>query len=327
VIGYDQRVSQTLALINKCLDVGATLPSATDNAAPTQQQMGEDALADEAASCELIARSAAGVVVVARPHSPLDGFVRSLLGLRNVADTRSVIVQFLAMVLGIAGVAIALGLGTKGRITGIWIDERNRVSLARAQVTLWTIVALGGFAVIALYNIGLGAPVTFPRIPTSIVAALGIAFASPMLSALILDRQAFADPKSPLGFITTVGQMSSKTKDFADREAQAEDSKLEARALPDDASLADVFLGEHVADSNQVDISRLQNVVLTVTLVFGYFAMLLGQLASIVPESLLSGLSALPDAGATFTSVLLASHATYLGTKVYGSTGVPQDQH
>jgi hypothetical protein len=254
----------------------------------------------------------------------LDGFAHSLFGLKHLPDTGSVIVPLLAMTLGIAGLAIALGLGTKGRITGIWIDERNRVSLARAQVTLWTIVALGGFATIALYNVGLAVPVPFPQIPLSITAALGIAFASPMLSALILDKQTFADPKSPLRLITSIGPMSSKATDLRDREVQADDFKVETRALPSEASLVDLFVGEHVADSGQIDISRLQNVVLTITLVLGYFAMLLRQLGGIPPES---GLSSLPDPGASFTSVLLVSHVTYLGTKFYGRTRPTQDNH
>jgi hypothetical protein len=92
---------------------------------------------------------------------------------------------------------------------------------------------------------------------------------------------------------------------------------LEVRTNPTDASLADVFVGELVSESNQVDISRLQNVVLTVTLILGYFAMLVDRLRSIPAEYLLSGMPHLPDPGAAFTSVLLISHATYPGTKAY----------
>jgi hypothetical protein len=80
-----------------------------------------------------------------------------------------------------------------------------------------------------------------------------------------------------------------------------------------------VFMGEKTSDAGDVDISRLQNVVLTVTLVLGYFAMLTEQLRAISPDSILSGLASLPDPGAAFTAVLLVSHATYLGTKAYKS--------
>ena len=103
--------------------------------------------------------------------------VAALLGFTGIAAGAAGIAKILFVVFlifaAVTGVAIALGLGTKGRVDGIWIDERNRVSLARAQVTLWTIVALGGFATIALFNVGLGGPVAFPVIPGSIAAALG----------------------------------------------------------------------------------------------------------------------------------------------------------
>jgi hypothetical protein len=318
-IAYGPKVGQAINAIKKCLNVGIAPPPAKETTG-AQQAAATNAAADEIASCELVARSAAdaGIVDVAPPRSFLDGVANSLLGLRSVANTRSIIVQLLAMTLGIAGLVIALGIGTKGRITGVWIDERNRVSLARAQVTLWTIVALGGFAAIALFNIGLAAPVAFPQIPASIAAALGIAFASPMISALILDKKNFAESE-PLGKIKFIGQTGVDATDFSDREVAAS-SQFETRSDPAEASLADVFVGEHVGDSAQVDISRLQNVVLTVTLVLGYFAMLVGQLSSIPADSLLSGLPSLPDAGATFTSVLLVSHATYLGTKAYGGS-------
>ena len=96
-------------------------------------------------------------------------------------------------------------------------------------------------------------------------------------------------------------------------------SGLETRVDPTQASIADVFMGEKTSDAGDVDISRLQNVVLTVTLVLGYFAMLTEQLRATSPDSILSGLASLPDPGAAFTAVLLVSHATYLGTKAYKS--------
>jgi hypothetical protein len=119
--------------------------------------------------------------------------------------------------------------------------------------------------------------------------------------------------------VTTVGGSARDTKDFSDRGAflAAPLSGLETRADPTQASIADVVMGEKTSDTGDVDISRLQNVVLTVTLVLGYFAMLTEQLRTISPDSILSGIPHLPDPGAAFTAVLLVSHATYLGTKAY----------
>ncbi|MGJ5208143.1 hypothetical protein [Bradyrhizobium sp. HKCCYLR20261] len=309
-------VGATIALIRKCLNVGLAAPPAEDKPAGTPDADAAAAAADQAASCELIARSAGNLVPVKADAGFLNNSVAMLFGAKLVAGTRSILLQLLLTTIGIAGLAIALGLGTKGRVDGIWIDERNRVSLARAQVTLWTIVALGGFATIALYNVGLGAPVAFPQIPASIAAALGIAFAAPMISALILKTKGLED-------VTTVGASARDAKDFGGRGdfLTAAPSGLETRADPTQASIADVFMGEKVTDAGNVDISRLQNVVLTVTLVLGYFAMLTGQLRAISPDSILSGLDHLPDPGAAFTAVLLVSHATYLGTKAYTTAG------
>jgi hypothetical protein len=196
VVPYNRRVGQAIVTIRNCLSLAVATES---NGQPASLPSGADAASGQAASCELVARSAAdaGLISATPPKSFLDGLVSSIMGRHNVPGTRSIIVQLLALTLGIAGLAIALGLGTKGRIAGIWIDERNRVSLARAQVTLWTIVALSGFAAIALFNVGLGGPTAFPQIPASIAAALGIAFSSPMISALIPNTKDFGTKDSP----------------------------------------------------------------------------------------------------------------------------------
>ena len=317
---YGPKVGQTIASIRKCLNV--VIGPETSDTKPAQPADADTAATDEKASCELVARSAAdaGIVGVMPAKSFFDGLANSLLGLRSAPGTRSILVQLLATTIGILALAIALGLGTKGRVTGIWIDERNRVSLARAQVTLWTIVALGGFATIALYNVGLAGPVAFPQIPAAIAAALGIAFASPMISALILNSKALGTPDMSAGQAGTSGGAVNSSI-VTGRVVDVPNDPLETRAVPTDASVADVFVGEHVSDAGNVDLSRLQNVVLTVTLVLGYFAMLIGQLGSIPADTLLTGISALPDPGAAFTSVLLVSHATYLGTKAYNGSG------
>lgn len=317
---YGPKVGQTVAMIRKCLNIA--IGAEPGDAKVGQAADADTAAADEKASCELVARSAAdaGIVGITPAKSFFDGLVNSLLGLRSVSGTRSVLVQLLSTTLGVAALAIAVGLGTKGRVTGIWIDERNRVSLARAQVTLWTVVALGGFATIALYNVGLGGPVAFPQIPAAIAGALGIAFASPMLSAVILSSKALAAPDMTAMQPAASGAGANSSL-ITGRSADAPADLLETRAIPSEASVADVFVGEHVSDAGNVDLSRLQNVVLTVTLVLGYFAMLVGQLGSIPADTLLTGISALPDPGGAFTAVLLVSHATYLGTKAYSGSG------
>lgn len=255
-----------------------------------------------------------------------------LTGATSVAGSASILVPFLMLVSGIAGVTVALGLGTKQRVAGVWIDNRNRVSLARAQVTMWTVVALAGYGVFALFNIGFagiagaaavaaGASAAeaadiakfgaFPVIPASVAAALGIAAVSPMLSALILPTKD-AD-------LTVRGSEADLRKRGAPFFG-AESEGLDKRPSPRLASIADIFMGEEKVNADTVDVSRLQNVVITVTLVLGFFSILVAM--TTIDAAQLIGAKAsifktLPELGATFTSLLFVSHATYLVAKAH----------
>lgn len=250
-----------------------------------------------------------------------------LTGTDPAVGSTSILVPFLLLVAGIAGLTIALGLGTKQRVAGVWIDTRNRVSLARAQVTLWTTVALAGYAAFALFNIGFAGIVSsagdiakfaaFPWIPGSIAAALGIAAASPMISALILPTKDAAG--KDIDFTIRGGDADLRKRGTPFFGAESEG--LEKRASPRLASIADIFMGEEKANADTVDVSRLQNVVITVTLVLGFFSLLVEMMNSITAATMLGAKGAiftsLPELGATFASLLLVSHATYLAAKAF----------
>jgi hypothetical protein len=321
---YGAKLDETLATVRNCLN----LPPAVGLPVPAGKKADDaDVLVDHATACELVARSAAQTGVIDPVNSFIDGWVASLLGRRTLLHTRSLNVQMFLLGFGIAGLVLALGLGTKARLLGVWIDERNRVSLARAQVTLWTVVALAGYGTAALYNSGLGGATAFPMIPAAIAAALGISFAAPAISALILKTKDFGAAGSPSDLIKRVGQRAPDDNDFRNRGGLVDvddQSPLEIRDKPSDASIADVFLGELASQANSADISRLQNVTFTITLVMGYAAMLVNQLGAIPVETILSGVPALPDPGGPFTAVLLASHAAYLGTKAYKGAEAPK---
>jgi hypothetical protein len=288
--------------------------------------------------CEVIWRAA--LALEATGKSALFGFFTDasakLTGTSSGGGTISILVPMLAMIFGIFGLAIGLGLGTKQRVDGILIDDRNRVSLARSQVTLWTVVALGGYAALALFNVGLigvqGAEATgasaFPGIPASIAAALGIAAASPMLSALILDGK-----KTPPPDRFSVAFDRAGSADLVSRGATffgRGTTGLDARSSPAQASIADIFMGEENANSDTVDPSRLQNVVITVMLLSGYFAFLVELVRHITPDRILTSqpliqpiFTSLPNPGATFAALLLVSHAAYLVGKAYDNKPAP----
>jgi hypothetical protein len=244
-----------------------------------------------------------------------------LTSIKADAGSSSIALPFLITIIGIAGLMIALGLGTEGRVAGIWIDSRNRVSLARAQVTLWTAVALSGYLILAMFNVGfaeiLDAPRqladynAFPSIPGSIAAALGIATGSTMLSPLILNTKV----DSADGPVFEEQDLKKRGTPFFGNAS----SGLDTNDTPQLASIADIFMGEEEANADSVDVSRLQNVVITITLVMSFFYFLLEQMSNIKMAAMLSAANAifdsLPPVGATFASLLAVSHATYLVAK------------
>jgi hypothetical protein len=254
-------------------------------------------------------------------------------GARSESGSISIVAPFLIALVGIASLVIGLGLGTKGRAAGLWIDTRNRVSLSRAQVTLWTVVAFAGYTVLAMFNIGFGGILSssadfasyqaFPLLPASIAAALGIAAASPMLSALILPTKDKAGPELQFAIAGGSGDGSLQARGLPFFGAAS--SGLDKRASPALASIADIFMGEETANAGTVDLSRLQNVVITIMLVTGFGSVLMGMMSDISAVAMLAAKGAifpsLPELGTTFTSLLLVSHATYLVAKAFDAQG------
>ena len=328
----------------KDVDLSGATPAEAQNKAKIEI---DKCLADDAQQapmqtssfCRLAWATALGMTSSTMTDLPEWGgkIVSTLLGWGARVSERlgsiSIAAPMALLILSIALLGMALGQGIKGSVFGIWISPQNRMSLARMQVTLWTIVVLGAYAAIASFNIGMLAEpirdaaardpdkipaslVTFPGIPAMILAALGIAVVSPMISALI---------KGGGGVGVDLQDLAQKTGEsgigrYIDPAGKGE--KLEVRPSPGLASLADFFTGETEADKNLIDVSRLQNVVITFILVFGYATLLFGMVRDVDPGIIIRGLHdnqsifpTLPDPGGIFVTLLAASHATYLIAK------------
>jgi hypothetical protein len=82
-------------------------------------------------------------------------------------------------------------------------------------------------------------------------------------------------------------------------------------------------MGEENATADTVDVSRLQNVAITMMLVLSFFYLLVEMMSDIKMGTMLSGskdnpvFTTLPVLGASFTWLLAGSHATYLVAKAH----------
>ncbi|MGA2042517.1 MAG: hypothetical protein ABSG83_04005 [Roseiarcus sp.] len=98
---------------------------------------------------------------------------------------------------------------------------------------------------------------------------------------------------------------------MASDDAPTRQGAMDANKTTDEASWADLYLGEEVANRYVVDISRLQNLVFTVLLIGVYLGGLWVKLAEVPKE----GFASLPEVGQSFVWLLGVSHAAYLTSK------------
>lgn len=242
----------------------------------------------------------------------------------------SIVLPTAVLILFTVLLAVACGLLVKGVPAGILISDRNRLTLARTQVIAWSMLVLPVITAYACFNAGFGARamllnppggagingggfVIFPSMPGEILAALGISVGSALLSPLILQ-----------GKPSTLDLSADASNKVNDDVTMFKDptSVLHARSSPADASISDLFLGELQDNHDEMDISRLQMVVITIGLLLTYGSLLFAQAAAIDLQAVFAAVKqprsifdSLPQAGATFFTLMAVSHGTYLVTK------------
>lgn len=216
--------------------------------------------------------------------------------------------QWLAVATLLLGLCVVAGILINGRIDGILIDDRNRISLARLQWVAWLVILLSGYYTGAVLNAATGAA-DLPVMQAELFGLLGIVSGSAVVSGLIVDNKKSAPgsaPPAPLqpGQSGQIGSM--------DRNATAEE-----------ASWADLYCGDEVANRDVVDISRLQKLMMTTLLLMTYAQMLWAAFG----KAAVSGqFAAMPAVGSTFLGLLGGSNAAYLAFKATPKMPVAADQ-
>lgn len=237
--------------------------------------------------------------------------------LRATGGTHSLQLALIGLIGGIVLLLVAAGLVTRGTVDGALIDDRNRVSLTRTQLIAWTALLLSAIWAFGLANVGLSGelfyavhaanadvetlPVIFPKLEPSLLALLGISTATPMLSALILNRD----------------------RAFEAEAQSTKDNRTEERIAPGEASWTDLFEGETVGKASTVDIARVQHLAITCFLLGSYLT-LVWQLAGVIDGANLiravkQGTSLypiMPVIDNTFLQLLIFSHAGLVVGKI-----------
>lgn len=210
---------------------------------------------------------------------PQSGGQLGFLGQRTV-------LAWIAIAALMTAFAAIAGHGVTGLWRGVLVDDRHRVSLSRLQMLLWTVLVLSAYLAAALANIGRdsAAPLEV-SIPSELWLAMGISTASLVAAPAALS--------------------------YKERKQGGKVVHLRSES---DSKLSDLFHGEEEADSDHVDLGKVQMFLFTVVLILAY-GLTLGDMF----EDRTSTLASLPPVDEALVSLLAISHAGYLAKKAFVS--------
>ena len=189
---------------------------------------------------------------------------------------------------------VLVGHGMKGLFGGILVDERNRMSLSRLQMSLWTVLVLSAYLTAFLANIADERPNPLDvTIPKELWLAMGISITSLVGSKLVTAEDPAVERRAP-------------------------EEPGPRRTAP--ARWSDLFAGDFKQDAQFVDLTKVQMFFFTLVLVLGYAAAVGHEFVEIGGRD--EGIGALPKLDEAFVILLGISHAGYLTRKAVGPEGV-----
>lgn len=234
---------------------------------------------------------------------------------------------------------IGLGLAVSAHAFGILINGQNSYSLSRLQMAGWTWIILSALITVLALRLWLkDAALAFDiHIPANLLLVMGISYASGAAAPALNSLRQIA-PEA------TMGQLASASARLGGQ-AVAANGQLAVRPEGEPPRFGDIVEGDDVASVGNIDLSKVQQLLITVMLLVGYLAMLAAllradplaalpetQRASLVDAGSLlcgyadvdaakaarcgTGWSALPDFSASMLWLLALSHAGYLAFKV-----------
>jgi hypothetical protein len=190
--------------------------------------------------------------------------------------------------MALMGITIVwIGYAITGVFDGFLIDSRNKMSLSRLQLILWTIVVLPAFLAAAVFNFGAGAvdPLNI-TVPPEVWGLLGISAGSLVGSGIIKSGRDPADPADPLNNQQVVNEQ------------------------PVQARVSDLFTGELVGSKDYLEVGKVQMFFFTLLVVFAY-----GKAIAAGFDNAGEIIDSLPDLSAGMLALLAISHAGYLANK------------
>ncbi|MFA4824955.1 MAG: hypothetical protein WC593_07320 [Methanoregula sp.] len=207
---------------------------------------------------------------------------------------------------------IAIGHGVTGRLFGFIIDGRNKMSLSRLQLTLWTIVVLSSIFTIAFSNVINNNPSPLLiTIPPELWILIGISTTSFVGSSLILNgkKETRGDPSEKQTTLSRLGNQGYSTGKIISK------GVILSYKTPAYARVSDLFKGDETGNGAILDLSKIQMFFFTIIIVliyaFAISTLLLAKTTMIVT---------MPPFDEGFLFLIGISHSGYLTYKAVPHT-------
>jgi hypothetical protein len=212
-------------------------------------------------------------------------------------DPTSKLMFWVFAMLGLTDFVAILGINITGRFLGVLIDDRNKMSLSRFQLLVWTIIIISGYSTAALWNV-LATDASDPlavRLPEELWWLLGISTASLVGSPLVLSTK---KPNTP------------NEQELQKNNIAASVGQVAVNTTPEEAKLSDMFKGDETGNQPYLDLSKVQLFFFTIVVVIAYVSVL-----STMLRTTTGVVEEFPALSESVLVLLGISHAGYLTYK------------
>ncbi|SFQ15641.1 hypothetical protein SAMN05216567_111223 [Variovorax sp. OK605] len=216
---------------------------------------------------------------------------------------------WLCCLVGMLGLFVLAGLKIRRRVLGVLVDERNRYSLSRLQISLWTVLVLASVYVVFVVNVVRGDArlALVVDLDPNLIMLMGLSVASFVTAPMVLSLKTMQPADA-----SELARTGRQLRDAQDLDAMpSATGRVLVKNNPGDARLADFIRGEDIGNANVVDLPRLQMLLITAVVVLAYggaIGHILGTGASFLVE--------LPKLSSTVLLLVLVSHGGYIAGKL-----------
>lgn len=202
---------------------------------------------------------------------------------------------------------IIAGKAVTGQWLGLLIDTRNKVSLARFQMVVWTILILSAYLTAVMVNVDLRQPEPLAiAIPPDLWLLMGISTTSLIGSPLILSAKKARESKEP----DKQRALNALSRQAVDTGKVTIIGQLVVNQTPEVARWADMFQGSETGNVGLLDLGKVQMFFFTLIIVLAYASAL-----SALFQQGRGPIHALPVIDGGMLALLGISHAGYLVNK------------